>query len=223
MKAKDLLKKMGFKTEVTDLDSELELEELVEDDDKTDPPASDKKEINVNIVTGQKKEKEDTTVNNKDKQEDNKVDLSGIKFENGKFSGLKTLTENDKELKALLESVNTYTDNKNAQEAINNAIKAELGKYDITKGISENIVINSVNKDGIKYVDGTVVGVEDAFKALAKDNDGMLKLKSADGDNNESKAPKAEGPALEGFSKDLNNNSNPLSDTDLVNFAFSND
>ena len=231
MKLRDFLNQLGIKPKDDNLDSEIEINQQDEKNDDTKNQAYDKKEVNINII-GNDKSSSDTTKDNKvtnngtdkNEQEEYMPDLSKIKFENGKFSGLKTLTEKDTELKALLESVNNYTDSKNAETAINDAIKVELGKYDITKGISESVVLNSLNRDSIKYLDNKVLGVEEAFASLAKENEGMLKIKVTDGQstdkNNNSQT--VEGPALDGFSKDMSN-TNPLSSEDLVNFAFGND
>lgn len=231
MKLSEFLKILGLKTNGDEKDPEIEGIEQDEKKDITNSQALDKNGISINIYGDKGNNDKDTQNNNvenredKDKeQEEYMADLSKIKFENGKFTGLKTLTEKDTELKALLESVNAYTDAQTAQAAIDSAIKSELDKYDITQGISESVVLASLNKDNIKYLDNKVLGVEEAFAGLAKDNTGMLKIKAADGSNNKETetAGKAEGPALEGFSKDMNS-ANPLSDTDLVNFAFGSD
>lgn len=232
MKLSDFLQLIGIEP---DDDKEKTVDNEKKQDDKKEDASSqalDKKEISINIVNDTKEDKKDASVNDAKEQEEHKVDLSKIKFENGKFTGLKTLGEEDGDLKALLESVNTYTDRQTAHKAIYSAIETELDKYEITEGISKDIIVNSIiNNVGVGYDNDKVHGVEEAFANLAKNNTGMLKAKTADDDNKDngkkdnnsgSSKESAEGPALEGFSKNMND-ANPLCDTDLVNFAFGNE
>lgn len=82
-------------------------------------------------------------------------------------------TDNE-ELKALLKSVNESVINKNNQSLIDKAVGDKLGSVKLHKGISADFVRKNLDLSGVSVKDGKVVGVEEAFTALQKEQAGLF-------------------------------------------------
>ena len=82
-------------------------------------------------------------------------------------------TDNE-ELKALLRSVNESVTNKANQSLIDKAVSDKLGSVKLHRGISADFVRKNLDLSGVSVKDGKVVGVDEAFTALQKEQAGLF-------------------------------------------------
>lgn len=116
-------------------------------------------------------------------------------------------TDNE-ELKTLLKGVNENVINKNNKSLIDKAVSDKLGAVKLHKGISADFVRKNLDLSGVSVQDGKVVGVDEAFTALQKEQAGLFVASKQES-----------SPLLEGYNPIKNNSYDisGLSITDAIN------
>jgi hypothetical protein len=192
MKLSDILKKLGI-----NIDDEVELADKKED--KTETKTSDEKEVvnNSEVKTEDKKtvEKEEKTEEKvEEPKEEPKVEL--IYDENTGLFDTKGIK--DESVLAVLTKANNYTINTANKVKIDKAFDEKMSGLKIRKGITPEAVRSLVKMDGIKVEEGKVVGIDEAFENLQKEQSGLFVQRNTPESN----------PMLEGFNPVQNNNDN---------------
>lgn len=199
MKLIDFLKKIGInvdeeidvtekkeeetKTKTSDVNKDVDKKEKDKVDEKTPDkdektPAEDKKaEKKVEEV------KEEPKVELKFDEKTGLFDLKGIE---------------DESIKAVLTKANNYTINTANKVKIDKAFDEKLAGLKIRKGITTDAVRSLVKMDGIKVEGDKVVGIDEAFENLQKEQSGLFVQRNTPESN----------PMLEGFNPVQNNNDN---------------
>lgn len=205
MKLIDILKKIGI-----DLDEEVDYadEQTSESDSKSNKDeddakskeTSDKKE-DVKEVT--KEAVEDT----KETQEEVKVEL---KFdENTGLFDLKGIEDAD--IKAVLQKANDYTVRTANNVKIEKAFNEKLSGLKIRKGITNEVIKKMINLDDIKVDGDNVIGLDEAFENLQKEQSGLFVQRNQSESN----------PMLEGFNPVQNTDSSSALNASLASLAAS--
>lgn len=182
MKLVDIFKKLGIK-----LDEDVDLAETdtleVLKDNNLNNVVVDKEEITTDV----KETKETVEVKNeKSNEEDRQMKLP--KYD--KTTGLFDIREvEDEGLRAVLKEANDTVKSNNNKALINKAVSDKLSSLKLSKGISPELVNGALNRTGIKVEDGKVVGVDEAFAELQKNNSGLFVTENKPASN----------PMLEGF------------------------
>lgn len=192
MKLIDILKKLGI-----NIDDEVELTDKKED--KTETKTSDEKEV---VNNSEVKTDEDRTVEKEEKAEEKvkevkeepKVEL--IYDENTGLFDTKGIK--DESILAVLTKANNYTINTANKVKIDKAFDEKMSGLKIRKGITPEAVRSLVKMDGIKVEDGKVVGIDEAFETLQKEQSGLFVQRNQPESN----------PMLEGFNPVQNTNDN---------------
>ena len=192
MKLSDILKKLGI-----NIDDEIELADKKED--KTETKTSDEKEV---VNNSEVKTDEDRTVEKEEKAEEKvkevkeepKVEL--IYDENTGLFDTKGIK--DESILAVLTKANNYTINTANKVKIDKAFDEKMSGLKIRKGITPEAVRSLVKMDGIKVEDGKVVGIDEAFETLQKEQSGLFVQRNQPESN----------PMLEGFNPVQNTNDN---------------
>lgn len=199
MKLSDILKKLGI-----NIDDEVELADKKED--KTETKTSEvnddvkkKEKDKVDEKTPDKDEKtpaEDKKAEEKVKEvkEEPKVEL--IYDENTGLFDTKGIK--DESVLAVLTKANNYTINTANKVKIDKAFDEKMSGLKIRKGITPEAVRSLVKMDGIKVEDGKVVGIDEAFENLQKEQSGLFVQRNTPESN----------PMLEGFNPVQNTNDN---------------
>lgn len=192
MKLIDILKKLGI-----NIDDEVELTDKKED--KTETKTSDEKEV----VNNSEVKTDETKTEEKDKKTEEKVDepkeepkVELIYDENTGLFDTKGIK--DESVLAVLTKANNYTINTANKVKIDKAFDEKMSGLKIRKGITPEAVRSLVKMDGIKVEDGKVVGIDEAFETLQKEQSGLFVQRNTPESN----------PMLEGFNPVQNNNDN---------------
>lgn len=205
MKLSDILKKIGI-----DLDAEIDeaKQETSEEigksnknkDEVIDESTSDKEEVT-------KEESKETVEDTKETQEEVKVEL---KFDDktGLFD-LKGIEDAD--IKAVLQRANDYTVRTANNVKIEKAFSEKLSGLKIRKGITDEVIKKMINFDDIKVDGDKVIGLDEAFETLQKEQSGLFVQRQ----QSEST------PILEGFNPVENNDSSSALNASLASLAAS--
>jgi hypothetical protein len=143
----------------------------------------------------------------KDTQEEVKVEL---KFDDktGLFD-LKGIEDAD--IKAVLQRANDYTVRTANNVKIEKAFSEKLSGLKIRKGITDEVIKKMINFDDIKVDGDKVIGLDEAFETLQKEQSGLFVQRQQSESN----------PMLEGFNPVENNDSNSSLNASLASLAAS--
>ena len=199
MKLIDILKKLGI-----NIDDEVELTDKKEE--KTETKTSDEKEVvnNSEVKTDETKtEEKDKKTEEKDKKTEEKVEEPkeepAVELVYDEKTGLfDTKGIKDESVLAVLTKANNYTINTANKVKIDKAFDEKMSGLKIRKGITPEAVRSLVKMDGIKVEDGKVVGIDEAFETLQKEQSGLFVQRNQPESN----------PMLEGFNPVQNTNDN---------------
>lgn len=205
MKLIDFLKKLGI-----NVDEEIDVTDKKEEETKTKTS-----EVNKDV---DKKEENKSDNNTSDKKEETKEQKEEIKEEPKvelKFdekTGLFDLKGiEDESIKAVLTKANAYTINTANKVKIDKAFDEKMAGLKIRKGITTDAVRSLVNMDGIKVEGDKVVGIDEAFENLQKEQSGLFVQRQTAESN----------PMLEGFNPVQNSNNNGALDASLAALSAS--
>ena len=192
MKLIDILKKLGI-----NIDDEIELTEKKEE--KTDSQTSKEKDIVINS----EKKSEEVKTEEKPKQTEEKIEEqkeeSEVELVYDEKTGLfDTKGIKDESVLAVLTKANNYTINTANKVKIDKAFDEKMSGLKIRKGITPEAVRSLVKMDGIKVEEGKVVGIDEAFETLQKEQSGLFVQRNQPESN----------PMLEGFNPVQNTNDN---------------
>lgn len=192
MKLIDFLKKIGINVE-----EEIEVTDKKED--KTETKTSDEKEV----VNNSEVKTDETKTEEKDKKTEEKVDEPkeepAVELVYDEKTGLfDTKGIKDESVLAVLTKANNYTINTANKVKIDKAFDEKMSGLKIRKGITPEAVRSLVKMDGIKVEDGKVVGIDEAFETLQKEQSGLFVQRNQPESN----------PMLEGFNPVQNTNDN---------------
>lgn len=192
MKLIDILKKLGI-----NIDDEVELTDKKEE--KTETKTSDEKEV----VNNSEVKTDETKTEEKDKKTEEKVDEPKeeptLELVYDEKTGLfDTKGIKDESVLAVLTKANNYTINTANKVKIDKAFDEKMSGLKIRKGITPEAVRSLVKMDGIKVEDGKVVGIDEAFETLQKEQSGLFVQRNQPESN----------PMLEGFNPVQNTNDN---------------
>lgn len=192
MKLIDILKKLGI-----NIDDEIELTEKKEE--KTDSETSKEK----NIVINSEKKSEEVKTEEKAKETEEKIEEqkeeSEVELVYDEKTGLfDTKGIKDESVLAVLTKANNYTINTANKVKIDKAFDEKMSGLKIRKGITPEAVRSLVKMDGIKVEEGKVVGIDEAFETLQKEQSGLFVQRNQPESN----------PMLEGFNPVQNTNDN---------------
>lgn len=192
MKLIDILKKLGI-----NIDDEVELTDKKEE--KTETKTSDEKEV----VNNSEVKTDETKTEEKDKKTEEKVDEPKeeptVELVYDEKTGLfDTKGIKDESVIAVLTKANNYTINTANKVKIDKAFDEKMSGLKIRKGITPEAVRSLVKMDGIKVEDGKVVGIDEAFETLQKEQSGLFVQRNQPESN----------PMLEGFNPVQNTNDN---------------
>ena len=205
MKLSDILKKIGI-----DLDAEID-EAKQETSEEIGKSNKNKNEVN-NDATSDKKEvtkeeSKETVEDTKDTQEEVKVEL---KFDDktGLFD-LKGIEDAD--IKAVLQRANDYTVRTANNVKIEKAFSEKLAGLKIRKGITDEVIKKMINFDDVKVDGDKVIGLDEAFETLQKEQSGLFVTRQQSESN----------PILEGFNPVQNNDNGSALNASLASLAAS--
>ena len=192
MKLTHILKKLGI-----NIDDEIELSEKKEE--KTDSQTSKEKDIVINS----EKKSEEVKTEEKPKQTEEKIEEqkeeSEVELVYDEKTGLfDTKGIKDESVLAVLTKANNYTINTANKVKIDKAFDEKMSGLKIRKGITPEAVRSLVKMDGIKVEEGKVVGIDEAFETLQKEQSGLFVQRNQPESN----------PMLEGFNPVQNTNDN---------------
>ena len=192
MKLIDFLKKIGINVE-----EEIEVTDKKEE--KTETKTSDEKEV----VNNSEVKTDETKTEEKDKKTEEKVDEPkeepAVELVYDEKTGLfDTKGIKDESVLAVLTKANNYTINTANKVKIDKAFDEKMSGLKIRKGITPEAVRSLVKMDGIKVEDGKVVGIDEAFETLQKEQSGLFVQRNQPESN----------PMLEGFNPVQNTNDN---------------
>lgn len=188
MKLIDILKKLGI-----NIDDEIELTEKKEE--KTDSETSKEKDIVINS----EKKSEEVKTEEKSKETEEQKEESEVELVYDEKTGLfDTKGIKDESVLAVLTKANNYTINTANKVKIDKAFDEKMSGLKIRKGITPEAVRSLVKMDGIKVEEGKVVGIDEAFETLQKEQSGLFVQRNQPESN----------PMLEGFNPVQNTNDN---------------
>lgn len=192
MKLIDILKKLGI-----NIDDEIELTEKKEE--KTDSETSKEKDIVINS----EKKSDEVKTEEKAKETEEKIEEqkeeSEVELVYDEKTGLfDTKGIKDESVLAVLTKANNYTINTANKVKIDKAFDEKMSGLKIRKGITPEAVRSLVKMDGIKVEEGKVVGIDEAFETLQKEQSGLFVQRNQPESN----------PMLEGFNPVQNTNDN---------------
>lgn len=187
MKLSEILKKLGL-----NIDEEIEL------------PEENKKETKKETLDVNKDNKKEeienenkTPVVETKKVEEVKEDAVVELVFNEKTGLFDTKGITDANVKAVLEKANAYTINTANQVKIDKAFEEKIAGLKIRKGITTDAIRALVKMDGIKVENDKVVGIDEAFETLQKEQSGLFVQRNQSESN----------PMLEGFNPAQSNGS----------------
>lgn len=192
MKLIDFLKKLGI-----NIDEEID---MTEEKDKTTETKT--LEVKEDVIEKDVNDKEKDT-SKEDKKTEEKVDEPKeepkVELIYDEKTGLfDTKGIKDESVLAVLTKANNYTINTANKVKIDKAFDEKMSGLKIRKGITPEAVRSLVKMDGIKVEDGKVVGIDEAFENLQKEQSGLFVQRNQPESN----------PMLEGFNPVQNNNDN---------------
>lgn len=207
MKLIDILKKIGI-----DLDEEVNYadEQTLSSDSKSNNEVVEDKKEKDEVTP---KDKKETKVEEKDTSEDTK-DTEEIKVElkfddkTGLFD-LKSIEDAD--IKAVLQRANDYTVKTANNVKIEKAFNEKLSGLKIRKGITNEVIKKMINFDDVKVDRDKVIGLDEAFETLQKEQSGLFVQRNQSESN----------PMLEGFNPVQNNDSSSALNASLASLAAS--
>lgn len=193
MKLSEILKKLGL-----NIDEEIELPEENKKETKKetlDVNKDNKKEEieNENKTPVVETKKSEETKKVEEVKEDAVVEL----IFNEKTGLFDTKGITDANVKAVLEKANAYTINTANQVKIDKAFEEKIAGLKIRKGITTDAIRALVKMDGIKVENDKVVGIDEAFETLQKEQSGLFVQRNQSESN----------PMLEGFNPAQSNGS----------------
>lgn len=150
---------------------------------------------------------DNTEVENSDIKED-AVDMA-VRYPNhNSDTGLFDLDGLDGEALEYFKSINDTVTNKNNQTLIDKAVGDKLSTVKLHRGISADFVRKNLDLSGVSVKDGKVVGVDEAFTTLQKEQAGLFVAEK-----------KESSPLLEGYNPIKGNSYDisGLSITDAMN------
>lgn len=176
MKLSDLLKKIGL-----NLDDDVDVQDEKNNEDK-------EKDINMN--NNRINNDSGSDKNNDIESPENKKEGIKLRLEFDETTGqFKTEGIEDADVVAVLNKANAYNKNRDDKVLIDKAFDSKLNSLKIRKGITTDAVRALVKTDNITVKDGQVIGVDEAFENLQKEQSGLFVQRN----NNDS------SPVLEGF------------------------
>ena len=207
MKLIDILKKIGI-----DLDKEVEYadEQTLNSDSKSNNEVIEDKKEKDKVTPKDTKNTVDNTKNTVEdtkNTEENKVE---IKFDEktGLFD-LKGIEDNA--IKAELQKANDYTIRTANNVKIEKAFNEKLSGLKIRKGITSEVIKKMINFDEVKVDGDNVVGLDEAFENLQKEQSGLFVQRNQSESN----------PMLEGFNPVQNTDNSSALNASLASLAAS--
>ena len=207
MKLIDILKKIGI-----DLDEEVDYanEQTLNSDSKSNNEVVEDKKEKDEVTP---KDKKETKVEEKDTSKDTK-DTEETKLEikfdekTGLFD-LKGIEDNN--IKAELQKANDYTIRTANNVKIEKAFNEKLSGLKIRKGITSEVIKKMINFDEVKVDGDNVVGLDEAFENLQKEQSGLFVQRNQSESN----------PMLEGFNPVQNTDNSSALNASLASLAAS--
>lgn len=129
--------------------------------------------ININLSGVDKDKTPDNNSTEGKKEEDEDMDYKTIKFDvnSGKFD-LSNIENAD--LKAVLQLANDTVDSTANKYKIDTAFNEKLAGLKIRKGITADAVKTLIKMDNVKVEGDKVVGLDEAFETLQKEQSGLF-------------------------------------------------
>lgn len=215
MKLSDILKKIGI-----DLDEEVDYanEQTLISDNKSKKEVTDDKKEEDKVASKDTKETKvdtkETKVDTKETKEDTKETQEEIKVEL-KFDDKTGLFDlkgiEDADIKAVLQRANDYTVKTANNVKIEKAFNEKLSGLKIRKGITNEVIKKMINFDDVKVDGDKVIGLDEAFETLQKEQSGLFVQRQQNESN----------PMLEGFNPVQNNDSSSALNASLASLAAS--
>ena len=207
MKLIDILKKIGI-----NLDEEVEYtnEQTLNSDSKSNNKVvEDKKEKDEVTPKDTKNTVEDTKNTGEDTKNTEEIKVE-IKFDEktGLFD-LKGIEDNA--IKAELQKANDYTIRTANNVKIEKAFNEKLSGLKIRKGITSEVIKKMINFDDVKVDGDNVVGLDEAFENLQKEQSGLFVQRNQSESN----------PMLEGFNPVQNTDNSSALNASLASLAAS--
>lgn len=207
MKLIDILKKIGI-----DVEEEVDYtnEQTLNSDSKSNNKVVEDKKEKDEVTPKNKKEtkvEEKDTIKDTKNTEEIKVE---IKFDEktGLFD-LKGIEDNA--IKAELQKANDYTIRTANNVKIEKAFNEKLNSLKIRKGITSEVIKKMINFDEVKVDGDNVVGLDEAFENLQKEQSGLFVQRNQSESN----------PMLEGFNPVQNTDNSSALNASLASLAAS--
>lgn len=205
MKLIDFLKKLGI-----NVDEEIDVTDKKEEETKTDTS-----KVNKDVDKEEEDKSGDNTSDKKEETKDKKEEVKEepkveLKFD--EKTGLFDLKGiEDESIKAVLTKANAYTINTANKVKIDKAFDEKMAGLKIRKGITTDAVRSLVKMDDIKVEGDKVIGIDEAFENLQKEQSGLFVQRNTPESN----------PMLEGFNPVQNSNNNGALDASLAALSAS--
>ena len=214
MKLIDILKKIGIDVEEdVDYTNEQTLNSNSKSNNKAVEYKKEKDEVThkntKNTVENTKNTGEDTKNTNEDTKNTEEIKVE-IKFDEktGLFD-LKGIEDNA--IKAELQKANDYTIKTANNVKIEKAFNEKLNGLKIRKGITSEVIKKMINFDDVKVDGDNVVGLDEAFEKLQKEQSGLFVQRNQSESN----------PMLEGFNPVQNTDNSSVLNASLASLAAS--
>lgn len=206
MKLMDIFKNLG-------VDPDAEIDDTSKDTsnlksaDNSDADVNKDKKMNITINTTNNTSKKDE--NTKKEEDIKEMDYKQIKYDTN--TGLFDLSNIDNtDLKNVLQLSNDTVKAMSDKVKIDMAFNEKLAGLKIRKGITPDAVRTLLKMDGVKVDNDKVIGLDEAFDNLQKEQSGLFVQRNTSDSN----------PVLEGFNPSSNNGNNGL-DSALAALASS--
>lgn len=167
MKVSDILKLL-----FGDLDREVEDANL--ESSKLNNVKNDLLGVNTEDVDTTKKLSDDDNVEDTTKLEEDTEDMAFRFPKHNSDTGLFDLEGLDGEALEYFKSINDTVTNKTNQALIDKAVSDKISSAKLHKGISADFIKKNMDLSGVSVKDGKVVGVDEAFTALQKEQSGLF-------------------------------------------------
>lgn len=212
MKLMDIFKNLGVDPDVEIEDTSKDTSKLKNEENSGEDVNNNKKEymdkkMNITINTNNSTSKKDE--NTKKEEDIKEMDYKQIKFDVN--TGLFDLSNIDNaDLKNVLQLSNDTVKAMSDKVKIDMAFNEKLNSLKIRKGITPDAVRTLIKMDGVKVDNDKVIGLDEAFDNLQKEQSGLFVQRNTPDSN----------PVLEGFNPSSNNGNNCL-DSALASLASS--
>lgn len=207
MKLIDILKKIGI-----DLDEEVDYanEQTLNSDSKSKNEVVENKKEKDEVTP---KDKKETKVEEKDTSKDTKdTEETKLEIKFDEKTGLFDLKGiEDNAIKAELQKANDYTIRTANNVKIEKAFNEKLSGLKIRKGITSEVIKKMINFDDVKVDGDNVVGLDEAFENLQKEQSGLFVQRNQSESN----------PMLEGFNPVQNTDNSSALNASLASLAAS--